>query len=201
MEEQTVADDEKPKADERPEPASRRGGKQSVGGGDAKKDLIPGAPVPTSSQYGTNEKVKAQGDKVAGQNSEADLAGGSYAVTGLAAPLTPSDQHTQVVPILGDPDTSTSHVPASAGLSVYPGEQHVALVGEDGQKIGADDLFDDPGEHFTFVTAKQRVFEQFRYSGSTEVATRLFYAAGRRVDRGEARRIKQAITLQEQHAL
>lgn len=177
---------------------TRRG--RRAAGGD-KKDLLPQAPAPTSSQYGTNEDVKAQGNKVAAQNGEADKAGGSYATTGLAAPLTPSDQHTQVVPVLGDPATSTSAIPASAALSTYPGEQHVALVDEGGNTIGADDLFTDPGENFTYVVAAKRVYEQFRYYGATDVTTRLFYAKGRQVPRGDARRIKEAITLQEQHAL
>jgi hypothetical protein len=198
-----VADDEKPTSDEKP-PSARKsgsGGKTAVGGGDPKKDLVPPAPTPTSSQYGTNEDVKKQGDEVAGRNSESDLAGGSYATTGTAAPLTPSDQHTQVVPILGDPATSTSHIAAAAGLSVYPGEQHVALVDENGDRVSGDDLFDDPGEHFTYLVARRRVFEQFRYPGSTDVATRLFYNEGGQVDRREARRITEAIALQEQHAL
>lgn len=176
-------------------------GRSAAQGGDPKKDLVAAPPVPTSSQYGTHEGVKAQGDKVREQNSEADLGGGSYATTGLAAPLTPSDQHTQVVPILGDPATSTSHVPAAAGLMVYPGEQHVGLVDENGNDVDPDDLFEDPGAHTTYMTATRRVYEQFRYPGSTEVATRLFYTAGRQVPRGEAERLVQAVRLQRQHAI
>lgn len=199
-----MADDEKVQPDEKaqqPKQDARRGRRAAGDGGDPKKDLVPPMPTPTSSQYGTNEAVKAQGDKVAGKNNEADLAGGSYATTGLAAPLTPSDQHTQVVPILGDPATSTSHVPASAGLRTYPGEQHIGLVDEDGNTLGADDLFEDPGEHFTYVVAKQRVHEQFRYPGSEDTATRLFYAKGRQVPRGEAKRLRDAVRLQQDHAL
>jgi hypothetical protein len=176
-------------------------GRRAAQGGDPAKDLIEAPRTPTSSQYGTNEAVKAQGDKVLEQNSQQDLAGGSYATTGLAAPLTPSDQHTQVVPVLGDPDTSTNHVSTSAGLLTYPGEQHVGLVDENGDEVDPDSLFEDPGEHTTYVTAKGRVFEQFRYPGTTEVATRLFYTAGARVDRGEARRLKEAVRLQRQYGL
>ena len=167
----------------------------------AKKDLLAAPPVPVSSQYGTNPDVLAQGEAVKAQNSQADLAGGSYATTGLAAPLTPSDQHTQVVPFLGDPASSTSHISTSAGMLTQAGEQHIALLDEEGNELGPDDIFEDLGAEKTFVIVKSRVMEQYRFPNTTEVTTRLFYNKGRRVPRGEAARLQTSLRLQAQHGL
>lgn len=110
------------------------------------------------------------------------------------APLEPpTDTKTQVEPAQGYNESSTDHVMAAAGRITYAGEDYKAIVGDDGKKVTPGNLFDDSDGSKTFVTAKQRVYEEFYYPNTTEVCQRLLFPAGARVPRAQAESIKQAI--------
>lgn len=111
-----------------------------------------------------------------------------------AAPLVAPDAATQTQPEGGYVESSTNPVAAASGVRPLPGENHVQMVDEHGQAVSPQDLFTDPGGPQTFVTAKQRVYEQFTYPHSSQRTQRLFMPAGQRVNRGEAERIKAALT-------
>lgn len=113
-------------------------------------------------------------------------------VTAGSAPIEAPDAALQTQPARGYDTSTTNTVAANAAVSTYPGEDHVRLVDEDGNEIDGADLFNDSDGVQTFVTAKQRVFEVFRYPGAERTAQRLLYAAGARVDRLTAARLQEA---------
>jgi hypothetical protein len=147
-------------------------------------------PVPVSGQYGTNEDVLAEGEEI---KDKAEKSTGSYAIDADASPLTPVDQHTQVVPRAGSPTSSTNAVSASAAQRPQAGDRHLGLIDEDGNDLSADDIFDAPNGPATFVEAKTRVYERFTYPGGQTVMTRLLYNKGARVDLLTAERVKAAV--------
>jgi hypothetical protein len=111
-----------------------------------------------------------------------------------SAPLDPpADAHTQGTPEHGYAESTTDQTYAESGGRTIAGENHVALVGEDGESLNSGDLFDDQDTNKTFVVTKTRIYEQFTYPNTSRVATRLYYAAGRRVPRFQAERIKAAV--------
>lgn len=116
-------------------------------------------------------------------------------ITDDKAPIEAPDGALQTAPARGYDTSTTNTFAANAAVSTYPGEDHQALVDEDGNEIDAEDLFDDSDGVQTFVTVKQRAYEVFTYPGATQTATRLLFAAGARVDRITAARIKDAYQL------
>lgn len=104
----------------------------------------------------------------------------------------PGDARQQIQPEKGYNESSTDHVYAATGGRTIAGEDHLRLVDEDDNELGADDLFDDDPKR-TWVTAKVRVYEVFQYPHTTEEAKRLLFAAGRRVPREQAEKIKAEI--------
>lgn len=109
-----------------------------------------------------------------------------------SAPLDPpADAHTQTQPEQGYNDSSTNHVYAAAGGRTIAGEDHARFVDQDGTEIAPGDMFDDDPSK-TYVTAKQRIYEEFYYQNTNEPARRLLYAQGRRVPRFVADRVRDA---------
>lgn len=104
----------------------------------------------------------------------------------------PTDAVLQSDPVQGYGLSSTDHAYAAAGGRTIAGERFEGLVGEDGKSVSADSLFEDQ-DGKTFVTVKERVFEEFYYPNTTEKARRLLYVPGQRVNRAEAERIKAAM--------
>lgn len=104
----------------------------------------------------------------------------------------PTDTVYQRFPEAGYDLSSSDHTYASVGGRTVAGESHLGLVDEDGKPVKASSLFEDE-DGKTFVTVKARVFEQFRYPNTVEVAKRLLYTPGQRVNRAEAERIKATL--------
>jgi hypothetical protein len=148
---------------------------------------------PASGQYGTHEGVQKEGDKIADAAAKST---GSYAISADASPLTPVDQHTQVVPAAGNPTSTTNPVAANASHQPQPGEQHYGLEDEDGNAIDADSLFDKPDGPQTWVTASKRTYERYRYPGGKTDMVRLLYPQGARVDLLTASRVQAAVKAQ-----
>lgn len=105
----------------------------------------------------------------------------------------PSDTPRQTQPEQGHNLSSTDHVYAQTGGRTVAGEDFKRFVDDDGHAIEASALFDDSDQSKTFVTAKQRVYEEFYYPNTTEVCRRQVFAAGKRVPRAQAEQIKAAI--------
>lgn len=116
-------------------------------------------------------------------------------VTDGSAPIEAPDAAWQTQPLRGLDESSTNHVAANAGMLVQPGEDHVELVDENGAPVDPEELFTDPDPVQTFVMAKQRLFELFRYPGASNVSMRQLYTPGARVDRLTAERIKSGYRL------
>lgn len=96
-----------------------------------------------------------------------------------AAPLNPPPVRSRRVtppPVAAEPAATARDVPGG----------HIAIVSHDGTILGPDDLFDDPGHHATYVVARQRIYQQFRYPNTRDPATQLLYALGVRVPRDQA---------------
>lgn len=104
----------------------------------------------------------------------------------------PADTHTQPQPEQGYNESSSDHVYAAAGGRTIAGEDFKRVVGPDKKAVRASSLFED-NDGKTFVIAKDRVYEEFYYPGTTEVAHRLLFAKGARVPRARAEQIKAAI--------
>jgi hypothetical protein len=112
-----------------------------------------------------------------------------------AAPLDPpADQAGQVDPPLGYQTSTTDQAYAEAAGRTIAGENHLRLVGDDGNELSADDLFDDSDVNKTYVTTKARVYEEFTYPNTERVASRLLYVPGAKVPRFQAERIKTAVS-------
>lgn len=105
----------------------------------------------------------------------------------------PTDSLLQSDPVQGYALSSTDHTYASTGGQTIAGEQFHRFVDEDGNEVGKDDLFDMGDGTKTFVTTKKRIFEEFYYPNTTEVAKRLVFIPGKRVNRAEAERIKATL--------
>lgn len=110
-----------------------------------------------------------------------------------AAPLEPpADQGGQREPVGGYQTSSTDQAYAESAGRTIAGENHLRLLDDSGNELGADDLFDeDPG--LTYVTAKARIFEEFTYPNTHTPAARLMFVPGQRVPRFQAERIKTAV--------
>ncbi len=118
----------------------------------------------------------------------------STIVDPAASPLdAPADAHTQGKPEAGHNLSSTDPVYAEAGGRTIAGEDFKRLVGPDGKALKSSALFDDSDPGKTFVVTKTRIYEEFYYPGTYEVAKKLMFAQGKRVPRAQAERIKAAI--------
>lgn len=108
-----------------------------------------------------------------------------------AAPLTPDEATVQRSPHLGVPESSTNPVAANAAVMSPPGSAHVRLVGEDGNRVGLDEVFEfpGPGNPRMVATVKQRVYQEFFYPNTSTPATHLLYPAGAEVPVPEAMRV------------
>jgi hypothetical protein len=114
-------------------------------------------------------------------------------VTDASAPIEAPDARLQTLPVRGYDESTSNLVASNVGMANTPGEDHVEIVDEDGAAVDPDDMFDDPsGGVATFVVAKRRLFEIFRYPGAAQVSIRQFQAPGGRVDRVTAERLKAA---------
>lgn len=109
-----------------------------------------------------------------------------------AAPIEAPDAANQADPEEGHGPTSTNPVAANSALTSVAGEDHVRLVGEDGQEISPDDIFEDADPSKTFRITKTRVYEEFHYWNSPQPMTRLLFPAGWRVDLATAANLAQA---------
>jgi hypothetical protein len=105
-----------------------------------------------------------------------------------AAPLTPPKQAAK-----------SQTPPAAAGaanavVSVQAPGEHLGIVDHDGNPLGPDALFQDEGDHFTWVTAVRRIYQHFRYAGihkeGAAPGRRLLYPAGAKVPRNEAAQVR-----------
>lgn len=172
-----------------------------------------GSSTKTTSAKAGESKTKAQGEKperTVNEPENGPAVGNSGPGTGVPAPpestyrppatLTgdspldpPADADTQRQPEGGYNESSTDPVAAEAGRRTIAGEDFLRLVDADGNELSADGLFDDSDASKTFVTTKTRIYEEFHYPNTTEVAKRLLYAEGRRVPRFQADRIKAAL--------
>lgn len=135
-------------------------------------------------------------------NPSEDQSEGRYPSTLLttaAGPLEPpTDVLRQTDPPEGYDSSSTDHVYANVGGQTVAGETFDALVDENGDTLDVDDVFVDENPGVTFVTVgDHRVCEQFFYPNTHEVASRLLYVPGQRVNRADAERVKQAIRSHE----
>lgn len=115
--------------------------------------------------------------------------------TPAGAPLDPpGDAAGQTQPEAGYPESTTDPVHAANVGRTIAGESFSGIVGADGEELGVDDLFEDPDAGKTFVVTKTRVYEEFYYPGTTEIAKRLLFPQGKRVPRRQAEAVKAAIT-------
>lgn len=105
----------------------------------------------------------------------------------------PSDHKTQTLPEAGHSESSTDPVYAALGGRTMPGEDFSAYVDENGRRVRASSIFDESDETKTFVIVKKRIYEQFYYPNTTEIATRLAFVEGDRVPRAKAAAIKDAV--------
>lgn len=117
-----------------------------------------------------------------------------------AAPLVAPDAGTQTQPRDGYAESSTNPVSSASGLRTEPGNDHHAIVGESGEELDPNDLFEDPGGPQTYVTVKHRTYEQFRRRGARQLTTQLLFPKGKQVQRGEAARITAAFSRTSQEA-
>ncbi|MFC6883528.1 hypothetical protein [Actinomadura yumaensis] len=116
-----------------------------------------------------------------------------------AAPLDPpAGLAAAAPPDSGYSESSTNPVAGSAVLRTTPGDDHVALVDENGAAVNPKDVFDDPGPHATVLRVNRRVLERFTYYGANTPDARLFLRPGQKVTRAEAERIKAAYALPPQ---
>ncbi len=139
----------------------------------------------TSADIATSERKQAEAEKVVGREKEARQG------APVAAPLSP-DTATQLTPILGHEDSSTDHVMAAAAVMTQAGVTHVKFVGEDGQDLSPDALFEDNGG--VAVTTRDRIHEVFRFANARpdSYGTQLLYPKGVEVPRAEADRVLAA---------
>lgn len=170
--------------------------------------------APSSTTKSTQSKTtKAQAEKAertANEPENGPAVGNSGPGTGVPAPpestyrppatMTgdspldpPADSATQGQPEGGYNASSTDPVAAEAGRRTIAGEDFLRLVDAEGKELSAKALFDDSDSSKTFVVTKTRIYEEFYYPNTTEVAKRLLYAEGRRVPRFQADRIKAAV--------
>lgn len=81
-------------------------------------------------------------------------------------------------------------VAGASGLRSLQGERHLGLIGEDDKKIDAASMFEDGDPALTYVTVKERVYEQFGFRGTVTPQTRLLYPKGARVSRDRAQALQ-----------
>lgn len=215
-----MATDRKPKADPNPVTEQKKvaaAGEKAASPGQGKDAAKPDAPKMTSatqdgllppkenaenapSGTGGNEAQNGPTDTVGPGTGTPAPPESSYRMPSAivsdpeGAPLAPpTDTPTQLDPPQGYNLSSTDHVYAEAGGRTVAGEDFIRLVDGDGKDVQAGDLFEDGGASKTFVLSKARVYEEFFYPNTTEKAHRLLWAAGARVPRARAERIKAAL--------
>ncbi|WP_433357747.1 hypothetical protein ACQP25_44965 (plasmid) [Microtetraspora malaysiensis] len=106
--------------------------------------------------------------------------------TSHAAPLLPPEEPT--VPV-------ETPAPAPDLRSVVtPGATFVDLKnGATGELAEPGDLWDDPGEPFTFVTARNPLIKVVVQPGARDTSETLFCAAGKRFSKEHARQIREGL--------
>ncbi|MEU6712940.1 hypothetical protein ABZ897_15780 [Nonomuraea sp. NPDC046802] len=104
-----------------------------------------------------------------------------------AAPLAPPEGRKKSAPVIDEPVTPPAP-PALLGQ-----ESGLDLRRADGTPVDPDDMFEDLGARYTYVIARYRVLEHFRYAGATRDGRRVKYHAGAKVDRSEADAIRAAL--------
>jgi hypothetical protein len=90
------------------------------------------------------------------------------------------------LPVVHEPDQ------ALTGVQTYTGENHVRFVGDDGEELAADDVFEPHEENQTYRVVKQAVYEVFNYAGSQQPMSRRLFYKGQRVDLDTAARLADA---------
>lgn len=115
----------------------------------------------------------------------------------LAGPLHhPVNDITNLAATEDDPDNRV-YADEAGPRDVFEGTEaaKARYVDADGNKVGYDDIFDDPDANKTFVVTKARIYEVFVFPNTTTEGRRLAYAAGKRVPRGEAENVRNQISV------
>lgn len=146
------------------------------------KDSGPGSDIKADSGPGTGSSTPAEQPRTAADTVVNDPESG---------PIVAPDHALQEQPAEGYTLSSTDHTYAAVGGNTVAGETFDALVDEQGKKVSAGSLFEDDGK--SYVIAKKRVFEQFYYPNTTEVAKRLLFVEGQRVNRAQAEKVKATL--------
>lgn len=174
---------------------------------EAAPDTTPDAPTPDTTP--TPEAPTAPDAPAETGEGEAPSTGiarpttaGNITQTSTAAPLEapgdlntqwPQDGHTQNDPPEGLGHASTNPIADVTEQSNLAGEDHVAIVDDEGREVDFDDAFVDGGAHQTFVTAKYRMWEMFQYPGTTTPMRRLLVAGpGAKMTKGVLAGLKAA---------
>lgn len=105
-------------------------------------------------------------------------------VTG--APIEAPDFVKQEQPEEGLSRSSTNAVTANAVLRTMTGENHVRLLGKDGNEVDPSNLFEPADETRTYRVVAESVTEEFTYPGSVSPMQRLLYAKGQHVTLAQA---------------
>jgi hypothetical protein len=120
-----------------------------------------------------------------------DSVGSSVETVSNAAPLEapPSRDPAVVMPSSNDP------VAANAALMTPSGSAHVRLLGDDGDDIDPESIFEFPsGESpSTLAKVKTRIYQEFRYPGASTKTTQLMYPEGAMVPVQEAMRVREEL--------
>jgi hypothetical protein len=104
-----------------------------------------------------------------------------------AAPIEAPDAAKQADPPEGLSTSSTNPVAGHAVLSTLAGEDHVALVDDDGNEIDDIESLLEPHEQpQTFRVVKSRIVEEFRYRNAATTTQRLLYSPGARISLSQA---------------
>jgi hypothetical protein len=150
-------------------------------GGDVQQDAGPG----TGREAGPDE----------GGYQQARMSG-AHAADPSSAPIEAPDLHSATQPVEGHHGSSTVDVRAAVALSSYAGEDHEAIVDEDGSEVDLDDLFEEPeNKAATYVTVKRAVYETYYAVGQNtddQPMTRLLFPAGARVPKAQAYQMSAA---------
>lgn len=171
----------KPKQDDETGPADGVGAAPGESGADA-----------TAATDGSAADGAADGDGAGTPDRETGTAPPPDLPTApAAAPVDPPKQRRQ-------PDAQRSPaVEPSAAMRDVPGRGHVALVDHSGERlVDEDELFSDEGGHFTYVITRRRIYQAFKYPGTSTVTTQLLFPANAHVPRDKAEQVKQMLRKQ-----
>lgn len=174
---------------------------------EASPEAQPESPVQESGEQAPPEEATtASGESADGAETDAGTDQGPARVPDAptqvaAAPLEAPARPTAAGP--HQPLTS-NQVAVHAGLSSMGNQRHVRVLGEDGQEVGPDDIFDfGPEGTSTAPTVKQRIEEEYIHPGTTTPVSRLLYNRGTVVPRdradalvAEMRRVREAASEQ-----